>query len=66
MKRQTGRANVVKVTDISPRILKSLYTGMLRLRMFEEKTADLLGPGTEIKCPVHLYTGEEAVVFVPI
>jgi pyruvate dehydrogenase E1 component alpha subunit len=61
MMKQTRRVDAGEISDISPQVLKSLYTGMLRLRKFEEKTAELLGPGTEIKCPVHLYTGEEAV-----
>jgi TPP-dependent pyruvate/acetoin dehydrogenase alpha subunit len=34
---------------------------MLRMRRFEERVADLLGEPSEIVCPVHLYTGEEAV-----
>ncbi len=40
--------------------LKNLYTTMLRIRLCEES---LVGPllGGEVRCPVHLYSGEEAV-----
>ena len=40
--------------------LRSLYTTMLRIRKFEERVAELL-TGEEIKCPTHLYIGQEAV-----
>ncbi|MFC2005860.1 thiamine pyrophosphate-dependent dehydrogenase E1 component subunit alpha [Chloroflexota bacterium] len=40
--------------------LRSIYTTMLRIRVFEERVAELLSE-PEIKCPVHLYTGQEAV-----
>jgi len=33
---------------------------MLRIRIFEERTAELLEAG-EIKCPTHLYIGQEAI-----
>jgi pyruvate dehydrogenase E1 component alpha subunit len=49
------------IKDIPPEILKSLYTTMQRIRTCEEKIADLLSDPAEIICPVHLYTGEEAV-----
>ena len=41
--------------------LRSMYITMLRIRKFEERVAELLGPEPEIICPVHLYTGQEAV-----
>ncbi|MDD5065512.1 MAG: thiamine pyrophosphate-dependent dehydrogenase E1 component subunit alpha [bacterium] len=40
--------------------LKQLFLSMTRLRMFEERVADLLLKD-EIKCPTHLYIGQEAV-----
>jgi len=40
--------------------LISLYTTMVKIRMFEEYVADLLFAG-KIKCPTHLYIGEEAI-----
>lgn len=42
--------------------LREMYLTMLRIRRFEEKVAELLlAEPPEIKCPVHLYTGQEAV-----
>lgn len=46
--------------NISKELLKKMYQTMLRIRCFEEKTADLVSKG-EIKTPCHLYIGEEAV-----
>jgi len=40
--------------------LLSLYTTMLRIRMFEEKIVELY-PAQEMKCPVHLCIGQEAI-----
>lgn len=47
--------------DISLMALRAMYVTMLRIRRAEEKIADLLQPNPEIKCPVHLYIGQEAV-----
>jgi len=47
-------------TDIPPARLSELHETMLRIRLAEERLAGALLAG-EIKCPVHLYTGEEAV-----
>lgn len=41
-------------------LLKELYTSMLRIRMFEEKIVELY-PAQEMKCPVHLCIGQEAI-----
>lgn len=41
-------------------ILKSLFLNMLRIRMVEEKIAALY-PEQEMRCPVHLSIGQEAV-----
>jgi len=41
-------------------ILQSLYVTMLRIRKLEEKVAELLLQG-EIKCPTHLYIGQEGI-----
>jgi len=46
--------------DIPLTTLRSMYITMLRIRRFEERVAELL-VDQEIKCPTHLYTGEEAV-----
>lgn len=41
-------------------LLVDLYTSMLRIRMFEEKVVELY-PEQEMKCPVHLCIGQEAI-----
>lgn len=46
--------------DISPENLKAMYEMMVMIRLAEEKIVDLY-PEQEIKCPVHLYIGQEAV-----
>lgn len=46
--------------DISATTLLAMYKTMLRIRKFEEKVAELV-TGAEIKCPTHLYIGQEAV-----
>lgn len=46
--------------DISSKTLIKLHETMLKIRLVEERLADALMDG-EIGCPVHLYTGEEAV-----
>lgn len=38
----------------------SLYSTMLRIRMVEEKIVELY-PEQEMRCPVHLYIGQEAI-----
>ena len=40
--------------------LRSMYAMMLRIRLFEERVADLVEAG-EIKTPCHLYIGQEAI-----
>ncbi len=40
---------------------KKLYKEMLYIRMIEERIAEIYHPADEIKCPTHLYTGQEAV-----
>lgn len=45
---------------MKPELQKSLYRDMLRIRMVEEKIAELY-PEQEMRCPVHLSIGQEAV-----
>jgi pyruvate dehydrogenase E1 component alpha subunit len=45
---------------IKPDILKNLYYQMLRIRMVEERIAERY-PEQEMRCPVHLCIGQEAV-----
>jgi len=46
--------------SVDRNLLSTLYRSMLRIRITEEKTAALLEKG-EIRCPTHLYTGQEAI-----
>ena len=46
--------------DIPSDTLRAMYVTMMRIRKFEEIVAELLSKG-EIKCPTHLYIGQEAV-----
>jgi len=46
--------------NISSTILQTMYKTMLKIRKVEEKIVKLY-PEQEIKCPVHLYIGEEAI-----
>lgn len=48
------------MASYSKEFLKSLYTTMLRIRLCEESFVEPILSG-EIRCPVHLYTGEEAI-----
>jgi len=41
-------------------VLTELYRSMLKIRMFEEKIVELY-PAQEMKCPVHLCIGQEAI-----
>jgi acetoin:2,6-dichlorophenolindophenol oxidoreductase subunit alpha len=41
-------------------VLRDMHATMLRIRIFEDKIAELI-TRREIVCPVHLYIGEEAV-----
>ena len=41
-------------------LLRTMLSVMLRIRLFEERVADLTSSG-EIRCPVHLYVGQEAI-----
>lgn len=60
MKPQSDPINLETATDISPATLRSLYIMMLKIRRVEERIAEPLLQG-EIKCPTHLYIGQEAV-----
>ena len=43
----------------TPKLL-AMYEGMLRIRLVEERIAELV-MAKEIRCPAHLYTGQEAI-----
>jgi pyruvate dehydrogenase E1 component alpha subunit len=46
-------------SDLTPETLKSLYLGMVRVRMVEETIANFYRE-QEMRCPVHLSIGQEA------
>ncbi len=46
--------------NIEPAVLKRLYQEMLRIRLIEERIAELY-PMEEMRCPIHLCIGQEAV-----
>src|SRR5438034_1347960 len=46
--------------DSATVIRRSLYYTMLRIRLVEERIAEIY-PQKEIRCPTHLYIGQEAV-----
>ncbi|MFH1560490.1 MAG: thiamine pyrophosphate-dependent dehydrogenase E1 component subunit alpha [Chloroflexota bacterium] len=46
--------------DLSEATLQAMYVGMVRIRRFEERVAELLEQG-EILCPTHLCIGQEGV-----
>ncbi len=48
------------LTTITKPVLVRIYETMLRIRMFEEKIVELY-PAQEMKCPVHLCIGQEAI-----
>ncbi|MDD4910534.1 MAG: thiamine pyrophosphate-dependent dehydrogenase E1 component subunit alpha [Candidatus Omnitrophica bacterium] len=45
---------------VGPAVLKNLYYYLVKIRRFEEKVIELY-PGQEIRCPVHLCIGQEAI-----
>ncbi len=49
-----------ELIQISAETLAELHAMMLRIRLFEERVAELLD-ADEIKCPTHLYIGQEAI-----
>jgi pyruvate dehydrogenase E1 component alpha subunit len=46
--------------DLSKNTLTGLYTTMLKIRLFEEKVVEVYG-AQEMRTPVHLYIGQEAI-----
>ena len=47
-------------SNVGTDLLLEMYRTMLRIRRFEEEVADLV-EASEVKCPCHLYIGQEAV-----
>lgn len=48
------------LNTLTKKVLCDLYRSMLRIRLFEEKIVELY-PEQEMKCPVHLCIGQEAI-----
>ncbi len=48
------------LNTLTKKVLTDLFRSMLRIRMFEEKIVGLY-PEQEMKCPVHLCIGQEAI-----
>jgi len=50
------------VSDVPTDVLHKMYATMVKIRVFEERVAELLlSPKKEITTPCHLYIGQEAV-----
>jgi len=47
--------------NMDEELKKKLYKEVLRLRMIEERIAEIYHDANEIKTPTHLYTGQEAI-----
>lgn len=56
-----GRYRDLSVKDAEPGTVKNLYAFMLRLRRIEEAIVNEYHPADEMRCPVHLSIGQEAV-----
>ena len=60
MERESNRSSGKVVGEIPKTLLRIMYMTMLRIRLFEERAADLVEAG-EIKTACHLYIGQEAI-----
>jgi len=56
-----GRYRDLSIKDADPETVKDLYAFMLRLRRCEEAIVAEYHPADEMRCPVHLSIGQEAV-----
>ena len=54
------KEQLVAIDKIPTELLLSMYVDMLRIRETEERLGDMVS-ADEVKCPTHLYIGEEAV-----
>lgn len=55
-----GPINRDEAASIPPALLKQMYSMMIKIRLVEEKIADLVA-AKEVVCPCHLYIGQEAI-----
>jgi TPP-dependent pyruvate/acetoin dehydrogenase alpha subunit len=56
MSQETARVS----PDLPVELLTRMYRSMLRIRMAEDRLAELI-EGGEVRCPCHLYVGQEAI-----
>ncbi|MBN2120921.1 MAG: thiamine pyrophosphate-dependent dehydrogenase E1 component subunit alpha [Candidatus Omnitrophica bacterium] len=50
----------LQLKNLKPASLKKIYQGLIKIRKFEEKIVSLY-PQQQIRTPVHLYIGQEAI-----
>ena len=60
MEQYSNAFTVESAEQVPVTLLTRMYLTMLRIRIFEERAADLVVAG-EIKTPCHLYIGQEAI-----
>ena len=60
MTHQRRTAQTDSTEGVSLDLLQAMYRTMVSIRVFEERVAELLEQG-EIRCPTHLYIGQEAI-----
>jgi len=60
LRRKEPKAASSGKSDVSRELLFGMYRTMLRIRVFEERTGDLVEAG-EVGTPCHLYVGQEAI-----
>jgi TPP-dependent pyruvate/acetoin dehydrogenase alpha subunit len=48
------------IDAVAATLLRNMVGSMLRIRVFEQRVAELVAAG-DIRCPVHLYVGQEAI-----
>jgi len=50
-----------RIEDLPKEVLLNIYRNMIKIRLFEEKIVQIYRVEQKIQCPVHLYTGQEAI-----
>ena len=60
MKENSPQSNKEYIKDFPRELVRSMLVEMLRIRVTEERLGDLVAED-EIKCPCHLYIGQEAI-----
>ncbi len=56
----TSSAATKSISELPSELLTRMYLSMLRIRRSEERLAELVESG-EVRCPCHLYIGQEAI-----